>query len=322
MYSRKEQIITLWKTVFNDSDEFVRLYFGQVYKDGNAFVIEKNGHIVSALQMLPYRMFFCGEDLPVGYISGACTLPSERGKGWMSELLHNASEEMKNRNIPIAALIPAEAWLFDYYRSRGYTEAFRYATCVYIRSKHAVAPAAPLVVRQEREPRQIFYDYFDRKLRERPACMLHTYEDFAVILEDTSLSGGSFFVASNPDGLPAGMAFVSRPERDDNTGERSVLIKEILYDSEQIKQDICHAVTQRLEIDKALCRIPPAARLQTHPYGMAQLINPERIIDLWMSTHPGSKLSATDMRSMDRQLLTRRLLASPEQTSYMSLMLD
>ena len=39
----KQQIIDLWRLSFNDSEEFIRLYFDRVYKEENTLVIEKNG---------------------------------------------------------------------------------------------------------------------------------------------------------------------------------------------------------------------------------------------------------------------------------------
>lgn len=52
----KQQIIDLWRLSFNDTEEFIRLYFDRVYKEENTLVIEKDGQVVSALQMLPYTM--------------------------------------------------------------------------------------------------------------------------------------------------------------------------------------------------------------------------------------------------------------------------
>lgn len=102
----KQQIIDLWRLSFNDSEEFIRLYFDRVYKEENTLVIEKNGQVVSALQMLPYTMTYYGTEISVAYISGACTLPSMRGKGLMRELLQNAFEEMKYRSVAVTAPDP------------------------------------------------------------------------------------------------------------------------------------------------------------------------------------------------------------------------
>lgn len=58
-----------------------QLYFDRVYKDENAMTIEKDGKIVSALQIVPYTMTYLGTEISVAYISGVCTAPEERGQG-------------------------------------------------------------------------------------------------------------------------------------------------------------------------------------------------------------------------------------------------
>ena len=78
---KKQQIVNLWRTCFGDSEAFISLYFDRVYKDENAMTIEKDGKIVSALQIVPHTMTYLGTEISVGYISGACTTPEERGKG-------------------------------------------------------------------------------------------------------------------------------------------------------------------------------------------------------------------------------------------------
>ena len=56
-----------------------------------------------------------------------------KGQGLMRQLLQETFEEMKRREVAISALIPADPWLFDYYREQGYTEAFDYSVETYIR---------------------------------------------------------------------------------------------------------------------------------------------------------------------------------------------
>ena len=41
MDNNKPQLIDLWHTSFNDSEEFVELFFDHVYKKENALCIEK-----------------------------------------------------------------------------------------------------------------------------------------------------------------------------------------------------------------------------------------------------------------------------------------
>ena len=98
---KKQQIVNLWRTCFGDSEAFISLYFDRVYKDENAMTIEKDGKIVSALQIVPYTMTYLGTEISVGYISGACTTPEERGQGLMRQLLQETFEEMERREIAI-----------------------------------------------------------------------------------------------------------------------------------------------------------------------------------------------------------------------------
>lgn len=78
MDNNKSQLIDLWRTSFNDSEEFIKLFFDRVYKKENALFIEKNGKIVSALQMLPYVMTYYGKEISVNlYMEPALFPPNE-----------------------------------------------------------------------------------------------------------------------------------------------------------------------------------------------------------------------------------------------------
>ena len=78
---KKQQIVNLWRTCFGDSEAFISLYFDRVYKDENAMTIEKDGKIVSALQIVPYTMTYLGTEISVGYSLGRARLRKKEGKG-------------------------------------------------------------------------------------------------------------------------------------------------------------------------------------------------------------------------------------------------
>lgn len=320
MKTKKKQIIHLWKTAFGDSDKFLHLYFDSVYRDENALVIEKEGEILSSLQMLPYTMTFCGEEIDVAYISGACTLPSEQGKGLMKQLLEEAFDEMRRRNIALTVLIPAEKWLFNYYRSQGYTEAFEFSLKVYTRHEYIVPEQDLTVLQTDDNPGEDIYAFFNRKLRERPACIQHTRDDFITILKDLRISKGKCFVAYNTNKQPVGIAF-ALPSQKSGTQE-SVLIKEMLFENEKVKNHLLFEITQHFKVCKAVYRIPFRDNRITYPYGMARAIDTERLIGLWAKAHPASHLSVEEMRQMDINTLTSHILDYPNKTAYMSLMLD
>lgn len=58
--SIKAQVRQLWKTCFDDDDAFIDLYFRLRYTDKINKVIEEDGKVISALQMIPYPMTFAG----------------------------------------------------------------------------------------------------------------------------------------------------------------------------------------------------------------------------------------------------------------------
>ena len=68
----KEKVKALWKLCFDDSDQFIDMYFRLRYKSEINVVIESGNEVISALQMLPYPMSFCGKQVATSYISGAC----------------------------------------------------------------------------------------------------------------------------------------------------------------------------------------------------------------------------------------------------------
>ncbi|GHU75785.1 acetyltransferase [Bacteroidia bacterium] len=321
MNKRKKQIRDLWKLVFGDSNSFIRLFFGRVYQDANALSIEKDGEVVCALQMLPYTMQFYGEEISVAYIAGVCTHPAERGKGLAKQLMEQAVDEMKKRGIALSALIPAEKWLSDYYRPFGYTETFEYSLKVYTRHEWFHPEPTCKVVRQVNEPSGEIFAYFDRKLRERPLGILHSQEDFQVIFKDLTMSDGVLSLALNKENHPVGMAFVAKTPPTAST-ESSVLIKEFLYDDESIKKQLLYAITKDFGVEKAVYRYPVINNSVPYPYGMARVIDTERLIALWTATHPDSSISPDAMRALDIPTLTARLLDYPHRTAYMSLMLD
>ena len=67
----REKVRKLWKLCFNDSKEFVDMYFRLRYNNDVNVAIESGNEVIAALQMLPYPMTFCGNKVATAYISGA-----------------------------------------------------------------------------------------------------------------------------------------------------------------------------------------------------------------------------------------------------------
>ena len=314
MDNNKPQLIDLWRTSFDDSEEFIKLFFDRVYKKENALFIKKDGKIVSALQMLPYVMTYYGTEISVNYIYAACTLPSERGQGLMRQLIQDAFKVMESRKVALTVIIPADPWLFDYYRDLGYTEAFDYSEETYIRPFETAWEQGVLVVPPEVPSMESLYKFFNKKQRERTCYVLHDYDDFVTILRDLQMSGGQMLTALNIQDEPIGMIFFY-PAGD------HIYVKELMYDNDHIKKLLLQEATTQNKVEKAVYRTPFTGP-GTFPLGMARVLDRDRLIHHWASTHENSVLNIGELKEMDTQSLTRLLLNYQSREAYMSLMLD
>jgi predicted N-acetyltransferase YhbS len=70
----------------------------------SAFVIERDGQIVSHVGLYPLEVVVHGVTWPIGGIGGVGTLPEERGKGHMTALLERAIDVMRESDIPLSWL--------------------------------------------------------------------------------------------------------------------------------------------------------------------------------------------------------------------------
>lgn len=172
------EVRRMWKICFEDSDEFMDLYFSKKYKNQNTLIYIEEGKAVASLQILPYQFTFCGVEIPTSYISGACTLPEYRNRGYMGKLLLAAFKLMQERNIPLAILIPAEEWLYSYYARYGFETVFE--------SDEKVIPLKE-IIEQSNSNLNTAYSVFDKLFRNKDFCVQKTNDDFITIVQDAEL---------------------------------------------------------------------------------------------------------------------------------------
>lgn len=277
---KREKVIKLWKQCFDDSDEFIRFYFTRKYRNENAMVCEDQGNAIAALQMLPYPMSWENTELQTSYISGACTAPEARNRGIMTQLLTESFRHMKTGGIALSTLIPAESWLFDYYRKQGYATVFNYSLETY--KIPATLPLSAHALRIDQYENTItsrLYTYFNRQMHLRPCCIQHTPEDFSAIAEELYLNGGKLFLVyeHTPD-EPAGMA-LAFPLQD------KIRIQEWFYDTEDCRQMLLGSVAQTWHREEIECKTLPCGS-SIHRYGMARIINVNFMLEHYATQHP------------------------------------
>ncbi|WP_029903007.1 GNAT family N-acetyltransferase [Prevotella sp. 10(H)] len=170
----------MWKTCFGDDDDFLDILFKYKYRNENTLIYFEDGIAVASLQMLPYTITFYGEEIPFAYLAGLCTLPEYRKKGFMAKLIHRAHEIMRQREIPLSILVPAEDWLYGFYEKYGYEKVF----------ENGNTPLYPLkkILIQHPDLEEA-YTVYDAMFREKDFCVQKTFCDFKAIVEEQILDG-------------------------------------------------------------------------------------------------------------------------------------
>lgn len=286
----KENIKALWKLCFDDSEEFVEMYFRLRYKSEINIAIESGDEVISALQMIPYPLTFCKEQVATSYISGACTHPDFRDRGVMRQLLSQAFARMWQKGVYFSTLIPAEPWLFDYYARMGYAPVFSYSTKEFTLPEFL--PSTEIMVETVADYREDIYSYLNRKLSERPCCIQHTAEDFQVILADLAVSGGDLFVAKTGEGDIKGVAITYR-------GQGRTIINEMFAETKDAEYSLLYHIKKATGLNQFLQLLPPEEKLPRHLLGMARIINAGEVLQLYAATFPEDEMQ---VELLDKQL--------------------
>lgn len=175
----KSETKDLWKLIFNDSDEFINLYFSKIYKPEINVTCQINHHVVGALQRIPYILWYNSSEIPSAYISGVCTHPDFRKQDIGTNLMKQAHRQMYDAGIVFAFLIPAEEWLYGWYNKLGY------CTCM---------TCTPY----ERDITDMDFGTFDKIQRQKSCVILHDSEGLEIIKEDIKISGNNYVPQKNP----------------------------------------------------------------------------------------------------------------------------
>lgn len=117
-------IIRLWNEAFGDTEEEIRFFLDNCFKEENTLIYEISGEIASMLFLLDGDMSVNNTDYPSYYLYAACTLKKHRGKGLMAELLSYAKTVACERRKYFICLRPGEESLFDFYEKQGYKTVF------------------------------------------------------------------------------------------------------------------------------------------------------------------------------------------------------
>lgn len=173
---------SMWKTCFGDSESYMDLYFSSKYKNENTLIYFLENKPVASLQMLPYKMSFYREIIPISYLAGLCTLPEYRGRGYMGALINEAYKVMFDRNIDISILVPAEDSLYGYYIRYNFVQTFE--------SSNTPILLEPIFKNNSNNTNAAFFE-FNETYQQTNFTVLKDQADFVTILEENKMDGYS-----------------------------------------------------------------------------------------------------------------------------------
>jgi hypothetical protein len=278
----KWQTRALWKLCFNDSNDFLHLYFNKKYTpDANSVIVDK-GRVVSALQRLPYRMVWNGTDVPVGYLSGVCTLPERRGHGLMRQLLGEAHRRMYADGQWFSLLIPAEEGLKSYYARSGYVTCApspSYASALATGCSAENLCHTVFRNRQKDDCAQLAGWITTCQTKLRPCFVCQTEQDIDVVLDDLFLSGGVWVKATDREGNIKGIVLAT-PENEKDIRILDVFVQENTAIAQALFREAARGLQR--ERGKAIYREAPV---------QIRILNAKRALALHASVHPELQLT-------------------------------
>ena len=301
----KNETRVLWDKCFSEEDKrFVDFYFEKRYNEKDNIFIEKDGKVVSALQLISYPFSYYGKTIGCSYLSGCCTDPDYRSQGLMNDLIIKALKQAKNNGACFTALIPASESLFNYYAGTNFVTTFDYSK-IRINLSHKVNETTSQqvsnsvisdfqqLIANSQQPSSDFYEvyeYFNNKMRARNCCIQHNEYDFKVITDDLELFDNHLLVARYGEDI-CGLAFCYL-----RNGE--IYIKDVFAESSAIFSDLITAANQRFNSQQPIANsqssiniiIPPVFGQKTHRLGMSRLIDAETMLRIYAISHPKIKM--------------------------------
>ena len=303
----KNETRVLWDKCFSEEDKrFVDFYFEKRYNENDNIFIEKDGKVVSALQLISYPFSYYGKTIGCSYLSGCCTDPDYRSQGLMNDLIIKALKQAKNNGACFAALIPASESLFNYYAGTNFVTTFDYSkirinlsqqvneTTSQQVSNSVISDFQQLIANSQQPTSDFYevYEYFNNKMRARNCCIQHDEYDFKVITDDLELFDNHLLVAKYGEDI-CGLAFCYL-----RNGE--IYIKDVFAESSAIFSDLISAAgkmakgeSQKSKVSVSVSiniLVPPVAGQKTHRLGMARLIDAETMLRLYAMSHPKMKM--------------------------------
>ena len=164
----------LMKTVFNDRDEALDIFFNRMYTPAGNYCRCHEGQVVTAAQALPCAVLYHGQQASAVYLYAVGTLPQWRGQHLVTRLFRYMHRGLLCQGHVFSTLLIEQESLQQMYEKLGYAQV---GTC-------------PL---QDQNVVENGFEAYDRWQRSRPSVVLHD-ERYWESLQVYSLMDKSYYL--------------------------------------------------------------------------------------------------------------------------------
>lgn len=270
----------IWRETFLDPDNYIDdVIFKYKVTSDTVLLLEKDGVVASVVYMPRSKFSFWGKDVESSYVMGVATDKAYRGHSYMKGLMEEALRVMYSDGIIFCTLIPADDWLYEYYASFGFREAF------YLKRERIKAPLSKPsgIILSDGIDERSMYKFYSDFYGDAQFCMKKSFVDFEAVTKDHILGKGRIRIAKK-DGNTVGMAFV--------TGSDGCTIKELLANERQVHDALITDVADIFNADHVNLISRPKSEdvLGIYRRGMIRAVKIHDAIRLYAQAHRDEKI--------------------------------
>lgn len=187
----KDQIKSLWKIAFAESDVFLNWYFENQWDGSNAIALTDSGRVLAALEMKKYDQLMRGSTIKFSYIVGLSVLPQYRNRGFATKAMEYSIHSSHQNGEVLSMLIP---FSYTFYRKMGYELCFTHGRMRFSKENIDTSQNAPgRVSRLNIEYHEKLNDIYLSFFKTANGIVYRCRKDWGYIFDSTLMSGGGVF---------------------------------------------------------------------------------------------------------------------------------
>ncbi|MBT7123057.1 MAG: GNAT family N-acetyltransferase [Clostridia bacterium] len=263
----------LWKSSFDDSDEFIDTYFKNKISIGNSLGLFDDG-LASVVHMLPCKIRVQANVIKSAYIAGAATAESKRNNGYMRQLLYESLSLMRQRGIFITHLYPFK---------HSFYERLGWATYSYVNNKVVKVGKQSSGSVVEVSERSKLVPMYRSMMAKCDGYAVRTVRQWENRLSELFSDGGKAVVLIEDNKPSAYMMYYGG-------GEVAEVVETVFESKEKARRLAEHLALEFKEVQYSV----PAKDDSATPYGMARIVDVAGFLESFDTLSVLNKMQVVD----------------------------